>query len=391
MPKGAAHNRSTKEEFVEKAKNIHGDRYDYSLVEYVDSKTRVGIICPIHGVFTVTPSSHLTGRVCKKCSIEKRAAGARTSIKEFIDRSNILHNFKFDYSLVHQFQIQHEKVKIICPVHGEFKQAANAHLQGYDCNKCSYEYRNTDKIVSKEEFERRLKERFGDKYLYDLDSYTKMSAPFRFKCEIHGWLEKTAKDFLTYRGCFKCFRKNEPHTTESFIEKASKVHNNLYSYPDTIYGGRNNINVDIYCRHHGSFTQTPMSHLAGGGCHVCAIISTNALGIENIEESKFLYTHIYLLKMYDEKESFYKIGLAKIMSRRDYRYKIESKYTRKMLFIQKMSLYDAANIESKIISNYKEFRHYPLQKFSGHTECFNLNLPIDEIINELNNATKRMA
>ena len=53
--------------FIEKAKNIHKDKYDYSRVEYIDSKTKICIICPIHGEFWQTPANHLKGDGCPKC------------------------------------------------------------------------------------------------------------------------------------------------------------------------------------------------------------------------------------------------------------------------------------------------------------------------------------
>ena len=59
--------RLTKEEFIEKARQVHGDKYDYSKVEYKNNKTKICIVCPIHGEFWQRPNDHLNGRGCDKC------------------------------------------------------------------------------------------------------------------------------------------------------------------------------------------------------------------------------------------------------------------------------------------------------------------------------------
>lgn len=61
-------NRQTTESFIEKAKKIHGDRFDYSLVSYKNSSTYISLICKKHGVFKITPNSHLRGEICKECA-----------------------------------------------------------------------------------------------------------------------------------------------------------------------------------------------------------------------------------------------------------------------------------------------------------------------------------
>jgi hypothetical protein len=116
-------------EFIEKTKVIHGDKYDYSLVEYVDSKTNIKIICPIHGIFEQTPNDHLSNKGCSKC------AGNYMDNKYFKEKSNKIHNNKYNYSLV-EYKDNKTKIKIICPIHGIFEQRANNHLCGIGCSKC---------------------------------------------------------------------------------------------------------------------------------------------------------------------------------------------------------------------------------------------------------------
>ena len=125
----------TTEQFIIQSKEVHGDHYDYSLVEYKDSKTKVSIICPIHGEFRQFPNHHLNTSGCKVCSYEAKAATAKS---EFATKANIIHNSKYDYSLV-DYKNNCTSVKILCPQHGEFQQTPNSHLSGNGCALCSKE------------------------------------------------------------------------------------------------------------------------------------------------------------------------------------------------------------------------------------------------------------
>ena len=111
--------------------------YDYSKVNYINSKTKVEIICPIHGSFWQTPNNHLSkNQKCPKCVIQINSENKKYSIDDFINKSNIAHNFKYDYSETTYNSIK-DKVKIICPIHGEFHQIAGNHLYGNGCPKCN--------------------------------------------------------------------------------------------------------------------------------------------------------------------------------------------------------------------------------------------------------------
>lgn len=114
-------------EFIEKAKEIHGDKYDYSLVDYKSNKENVKIICPKHGIFEQWPNTHLRGWGCD-CS-------KKSSTDDFIKKSIEIHENIYDYSLV-EYKGHKKKIKIICPVHGVFTQTPCNHLNGHGCYKC---------------------------------------------------------------------------------------------------------------------------------------------------------------------------------------------------------------------------------------------------------------
>ena len=103
--------------FVEKAKSVHGDKYDYSLVDYTESKNKVIIICSKHGEFKQRASGHLSGYGCSKCSYEKQ----KLTLNEFLVKGKKVHGNKYDYSLV-DYKNYDTKVKIVCPVHGDLNK-----------------------------------------------------------------------------------------------------------------------------------------------------------------------------------------------------------------------------------------------------------------------------
>lgn len=121
------------EDFVTKATEIHNGKYDYSLVEYVKSSSKVKIICPIHGMFEQTPNDHLSGKGCKQCGRE----ATRTGVDKFVERARKVHGDKYDYSKV-VYRRKDEKVTIICPIHGEFQQTPHSHVTlKQNCPKCA--------------------------------------------------------------------------------------------------------------------------------------------------------------------------------------------------------------------------------------------------------------
>ena len=136
-PKCKRNFKKTKENFLEKAKEIHGDKYDYSNVEYVNNRTKVCIICPEHGEFWQMPDNHLHGCGCPKCGFEKTRDSKFMSEEMFLRRATIVHNGKYDYSKVKIRNGRIDgKVCIVCPIHGEFWQAPYIHLHGCGCPKC---------------------------------------------------------------------------------------------------------------------------------------------------------------------------------------------------------------------------------------------------------------
>ncbi|WPJ50447.1 hypothetical protein RCIP0023_00405 [Klebsiella phage RCIP0023] len=133
------------EQFINESIDKHGNLYDYSKVKYINKETKVCIICPIHGEFWQTPADHIRPYGCKDCARENSKIG----YDEFVRRSNIKHNNKYDYSKV-EYNRCDERVCIICPKHGEFWQFVTGHMHsGNGCINCAREEMYQSKPVLK--------------------------------------------------------------------------------------------------------------------------------------------------------------------------------------------------------------------------------------------------
>lgn len=112
-------NQKVIEKFIKK----HGDKYVYNLVDYKNTITKVSIICKKHGLFKITPNSHLNGSGCYECGREKVNTSRLTSNKDFINKCKLIHNDIYDYSKV-DYKGLKEYIIINCKKHGDFKQKA---------------------------------------------------------------------------------------------------------------------------------------------------------------------------------------------------------------------------------------------------------------------------
>lgn len=136
-PKCSKREKLTKDNFIKKAKLIHNNKYDYSKVEIQGVDTKVIITCPIHGDFEQTPYKHINRKQgCPICGKIQKGLSKRLSQSEFLERANLVHNYKYDYSKAIYKGID-TKVCIICPKHGEFWQTPYSHInQQCGCPHC---------------------------------------------------------------------------------------------------------------------------------------------------------------------------------------------------------------------------------------------------------------
>jgi len=191
-----------KQSFIDKGNLKHNNKYDYSLVEYVNSRTPVTIICPEHGPFDQTPSNHLQ-RGCGKCNEEAKAKSYSLGLETFIAKSIAVHGDKYDYSQV-VYQNNTTPVTIICPIHGPFSQLPKTHLRGAGCRECGIELLKESLSSSTEEFVEKAIAIHGDRYDYSQVVYKGSTLPITIICPVHGPFQQTPNSHLVGKGCAKC-------------------------------------------------------------------------------------------------------------------------------------------------------------------------------------------
>lgn len=120
----------SKNQIIKSFKKIHKNKYNYSLIDYKNSHTKVNIICKEHGIFKQTPNSHKSGNGCPKC------VGKQKNNKSVIWDFQNVHENKYNYSLVKYINSQ-SKIKILCNIHGIFEQTPSKHIFGQGCPKCN--------------------------------------------------------------------------------------------------------------------------------------------------------------------------------------------------------------------------------------------------------------
>lgn len=207
----------TKKEWIEKAKKVHGDKYDYSLVDYINNKVKVCIICPIHGEFWMRPTHHIDGSGCPKCRNEYMHNLKVYSFEEIVNKSKQVHNGK--YQLLNNGKYINSKsiIDIICPVHGIFSQEVASHLHGHGCSKCASEQRGKNLRDTKEEFIKKAKQVHGNKYNYSKVEYVNNHIKVCIICLEHGEFWQTPNNHLNGKGCPMCNISKLELDTELFL------------------------------------------------------------------------------------------------------------------------------------------------------------------------------
>jgi len=245
-----------KNKFIKLSNEKHNNFYKYDKINYINNKTKVIITCPIHGDFQQCPSSHLKGYGCRKCSNDKK----RLNKDDVLVRLNSIHNNKYKYTdLI--FNKNSDKIKIICPVHGEFNQILSDHLSGRGCPVCG-----GTKPKDIDEFIKNSNDIHYHKYNYTKFNYINNKTKSIIICPIHGEFKQSPNIHLKGFGCPEC--KTRKSNTIEYIEKSKIVHNNYYTYNNSNYNGSDQY-IIITCPIHGDFEQRAAGHLQGFGCSKC--------------------------------------------------------------------------------------------------------------------------
>ena len=250
----------TTEEFIYRAKKVHGNKYDYSKFVNTLSTVPSTIICHIHGEFKQQPSIHLQGSGCMQCGIDKK----HLSTDEYIKKARSAHGNKYDYSNS-IYNGCYEPIKIKCNVcHNHFTMKASNHINSKNgCNICNSPHKYTV-----EEFIEQAKSIHGEEFDYTKVSYINSKTKIVIRCKKHGDFLQTPNSHLRGTKCPTCKSENRQLSTDEFITTARHKYGELYDYSRTKYIN-SKTKVEIICAKHGSFWQSPRSHLYENGCEKC--------------------------------------------------------------------------------------------------------------------------
>jgi len=203
LEKSSTIQRMSMNEFLQKASKAHGQKYNYSLVQFTNGKNKIKIICPKHGLFEQKLSLHIFGSGCPSCGIEHRSQTHLSSTEEFIKSSIKIHKDKYDYSETEYINAK-SLVKIKCNEHGIFRQIPASHLNGSGCEKCGKIKKAKSNTMNSDDFINAATICHNGKYDYSETEYISYKTPIKIKCKKHGIFYQKPNDHLGGCGCSKC-------------------------------------------------------------------------------------------------------------------------------------------------------------------------------------------
>lgn len=304
------------------------------------------------------------GKACLCCQ------GRKISQKENILRCEKAHSgssFLYHETI---YRGTDKKMRVICMKHGPFEILPGDHWKGIGgCFPCGYG------MHTWEEFKEKANKVHKHKFIYPNQSYNTTRDEITIICPTHGPFKKISSMHLLGQDCWDCAQEAQRYTQVEFEDMSNKTHNNYYDYSKAKYITRDSI-VTIICPIHNEFTQRAEDHYTGSGCSKC----NTADGVYNIttmEKYKTKYQNteglLYLIKCWEDKEEFIKVGITKGTVKGRYNSIIKMPYKYKIIKEIAMNLYDAFYLEQKIKNSLCEYRHYPKQFFNGHTEALHID------------------
>ena len=384
----------TQEEILQQFREVHGDKYDYSLVKYEHSHKKITVICLQHGQFTILPYSHKQGSGCNLCGNILIGLKSRKKQDEVIEQFKTIHGDKYDYSLA-KYEKNNKKIQVICKIHGIFNITPNSHLNGSGCKLCGLNRLITSRKHTQEQVIQNFINVHGDRYDYSLVEYHNSLKKIQVICKLHGIFNIAPASHKAGQGCSLCgdisSGSKRTYTQEQAIQKFVKSHGNYYDYTNTKYLGINK-KIIITCPIHGEFITNPETHWNGGRCPLCVLKNrgwTKTKWIKSANNSKNFDSYkVYILKCWNEFELFYKIGRTYANVNQRYKWGKSIPYNYEILEIIENSngeyIYDLENYLLKLHHKNQLF-YKPQITFHGQYECFKNILNINEILVDFNN------
>lgn len=255
----------TFEQFVDKARSIHGDKYGYGKGTYLGTHIKFCFTCFEHGDFWQTPHNHLAGQGCSSCGYIKNSLFFKSTIEEFIEKANKIHNNKYKYPNA-IYLSANKKLLITCENHGDFEQTPNNHLNGQGCPFCYKEIVGKWNCLTTEEFIKRAIEIHGDKYDYSKVNYSNSQVKVCIICPEHGEFWQTPNDHIYGHGCLKCNDSKGEKLIIDILDENNIEYIREYKIPEQIYKFRYDFYLpryNILIEFHGIQHYKPVEFFGG--------------------------------------------------------------------------------------------------------------------------------
>jgi len=261
----------TTHQFIDKAKIVHGDLFDYAETVYTLWLSPLNVRCRQHSqLFEVTPSYHLEAGGCPSCGDQRRLESTALPFSEFLSRARDKFGDTYEYDESSYTGVAKD-MRILCLAHGWFSQPGYVHLRAkIGCPIC------TARIpLTQEDVIARLTSKFGNTLDYSQINFKGAKTPFTLTCVKHSHTFSTALHNLLKpngNGCKKCALEASAETLtitfSEFLWRARETHGDTFTYKDYI-----NISspVTVICKEHGEFSQNASAHVKGNGCAQCKI------------------------------------------------------------------------------------------------------------------------
>lgn len=360
--------------FIEKAVWRHGEEYDYSLVDYKNSSSKVQIVCREHGPFWQVPNDHVnSGAGCRTCKYKMMKRLLSSTTEEFIDKAHEVHCGKYSYEKV-EYKNNRTEVVITCPLHGDFRQIPDSHVSGRGCPSCKADTIGNFWRKSEEDFIEQAKSLHGEKFDYSLVKYERGHDKVKIICHSHGVFEQTPQGHLAAKtyGCNQCWIEamSEVLTTneEDFVERANAIHGDKYTYKNfTGFFDK----VEVTCRIHGSFWQRAGNHIHhASGCPKCSMLNSQGWGAHKALYSSSEPSNIYLVRLEDiGNKKFLKVGLSNNIERRHKLLSYDAKSNVELLYSVEGPADKLFEIEHLVLHCNGFEKYSPKSKFGGCSEC----------------------
>ena len=364
-----------------KRASLERPEYDFSKVVYINSRTKVEVICSVHGSFFAQPNTLLKGCGCKQCSFKRISKNKGLDLDEFLKRVKHRHQDKFKI-FKETYTNKRGFIKIECEKHGVLNTRALQLLESdYGCPKCGEEAIYSKNRVKVDELNSRIFNKFGNKIKIDYTNQKTLRGKVKAYCTIHGKFSSSIHNILKSNyGCPKCYAEirglKQITPFEIFLEKANKKFKNKFKYiKDTYLKGSEKM-VAI-CPTHGEFKIIPSQHLTQTyGCFQC-MLEDNEGEMNKYRAYSNNPTMLYYVKILKEDKVYFKIGITtKTLKSRFNQLKKEDAVFKDIVTRHFETGKEAYSIEQEILSKNKkyliDFELLPLTR--GNSEIFSKDI-----------------